>query len=136
MTPVSEFQRDHNRRRRRWQRNWEISHPDETCTFILFSALDLFLTYLLLRSGSFRESNPIALYVLTRYGMRGMIGFKFALVAFICVISHVVGLYRPQTALWLLRFAIGVQAFVVAYSAWLAWDFGGFTAALPSSDEL
>ena len=60
----------------------------ETCFFIFVNALDVFITYVLLNhSPQFQESNQVANYFLTRFGFRGMIYFKFALVTFVWFVA-------------------------------------------------
>jgi hypothetical protein len=88
----------------------------ELLWFVLVSALDIFATYILLRDGNFTESNPVAQYFFNRWGMKGMIYFKMGMVAFICIVAHVVSLQRPEWATRILQFATIVVAFVVIYS--------------------
>ncbi len=88
----------------------------ELLLFVLVSALDVFATYILLRDGNFVESNPVAQYFFNRWGMKGMIYFKMSMVAFICIIAHIVSLQRPEWAARILKFATVVVAFVVVYS--------------------
>ena len=61
----------------------ELPLERETSWFILVNALDVFMTYILLNLEGFRESNLIANLVLERWGISGMVYFKFGLVAFI-----------------------------------------------------
>lgn len=97
---------------------------DELTWFILVSALDIFATYILLRDGNFRESNPVALYFMLRWGDKGMIYFKLAMVALVCTIAHIVSLERPAWAQRLLQFATVVVAAVVVYSGVLLLRHG------------
>lgn len=98
----------------------------ETTWYVLLSVLDVVLTYLLLRQSAnpearvrLYESNPVARWVLNHYGMRGMIGFKFVLVAAVAVIAQVVATRRPEWARYLLYFACVAVGAVVVYSAYL-----------------
>jgi hypothetical protein len=88
----------------------------ETTWFILLSALDVFVTYLLVRDGRFVEGNPIARYFLNHWGVPGMVYFKFALVAVVVVIVQVIARRRPTVARRLVWFAILVVFGVVCYS--------------------
>uniref|UniRef100_A0A7C2K0M2 DUF5658 domain-containing protein n=1 Tax=Schlesneria paludicola TaxID=360056 RepID=A0A7C2K0M2_9PLAN len=97
----------------------------EYTQFVLVSALDVFATYLLLQHGGFRESNPLAQFFLHHWGVRGMVYFKFGMVAFICTIAYVVGQHRPKTARRLLQFATLVVGAVVVYSVVLFIRHGG-----------
>lgn len=90
----------------------------ETAFFILASALDVWMTYLLLTHTQvlFVESNPVARYFLESWGMRGMVYFKFALVAFVAVICQWIATRRPHMARGLLWGATAVVSSVVLYS--------------------
>lgn len=103
---------------RRALRAWLVHRPleHETALFLLVCALDLFMTYVLLRRGGFRESNPVADWFLMRWGFSGMIGFKFATAAIVTVIAQVVAEKRLRTGRWLLRFGTLIVAGVVIYS--------------------
>ncbi len=91
----------------------------ELKAFIFVSALDIFATYVLLRIGGFTESNPIAAFFLFRWGIKGLVFFKLGMVAFVCILAHIISLQRPQTALRLLQFATLVVGGVVLYSVYL-----------------
>jgi len=88
----------------------------ETCIFILVNALDVFMTYLLLVTGSFRESNQLANYFIARWGIKGMVYFKFALVAVVTVIAQIVARKKMTTGRNLLNFGSLIVAGVVIYS--------------------
>ena len=104
----------------------------ETCFFIFVNALDVFMTYVLLNhSPEFQESNQVAHYFLSRYGFRGMIYFKFALVAFVTVVAQFIALTRPRTARWLLIVGTLIVAGVVVYSASLWIRFSGYFVEKP-----
>lgn len=104
----------------------------ETCFFILVNALDVAMTYVLLNhSPEFQESNQIANYFLGRWGFRGMIYFKFALVAFVTVIAQVIAMTRPRTAKWLLIVGTAIVGSVVIYSAYLWIRFSGYFLPVP-----
>lgn len=91
----------------------------ETCWFILISAFDVFMTYILLNLEGFRESNAIANYVLSRFGFRGMVYFKFALVAFVAVAAQIAALKHIRIGRWLLNFGTLITGCVVIYSFYL-----------------
>lgn len=89
----------------------------ETSMFILVNVIDFFMTYWLLMTGSFRESNPVADYFLRHWGpVKGMLYFKLALVTFVCVITQLIALKDVEKARWVLRLGIVVVTFVVLYS--------------------
>jgi hypothetical protein len=58
--------------------------------FVLVSALDVMLTWVILHAGG-REANAIAAAVLERFGLGGMVTFKFALACFVIVLCEVIG---------------------------------------------
>ncbi len=96
----------------------------EISWFVLVGALDVFLTYILLRASNegfsrsiVIEGNPIARWVLSRWGMNGMVLFKFAMIAVVVTIAEVVGRSRPNTARGLLWSGTAVVGAVVIYSA-------------------
>jgi hypothetical protein len=88
----------------------------ETVWFILVSALDVFMTYLLIRQPGFTEGNPIPAYFLNHWGVKGMVYFKFFMVAFVSVIAQIIARKREDIARRLLQFATVVVAAVVVYS--------------------
>ena len=111
--------------------NWRslfsaVALQQETLRFVLVSALDLFMTYILLRQKGmhFIESNPVAGRFFADYGLEGMIYFKFGMVALVCVIAQIVVRHRPRTAKWLLNWATLVVAGVVIYSFMLLLKHG------------
>lgn len=88
----------------------------ETCIFILVNALDVFMTYILLVTGNFRESNQIANYFLAGWGIKGLVYFKFGLVAVVTLIAQIVARKKFNTGRNLLNFGSLVVAGVVIYS--------------------
>jgi hypothetical protein len=88
----------------------------ETALFIALSALDVVLTWQLLIRGGHYESNPIADYFIAGWGRKGMVTFKFVMVAFVCVVTQVIAHRRLEAARRVLRFAILVLGGVVVYS--------------------
>ncbi len=88
----------------------------ETCFFILVNALDVFMTYILLVTGNFRESNQIANYFLAGWGIKGLVYFKFGLVAVVTLIAQIVARKKFNTGRNLLNFGSLVVAGVVIYS--------------------
>jgi Domain of unknown function (DUF5658) len=90
----------------------------ETLLFMLVSAMDVCMTYILLSQdgGKFVESNPVARFFIYGWGVKGMLYFKSAMVLFVCLLAQIIVRHRPRTARWLLIGATAVVAFVVAYS--------------------
>ena len=88
----------------------------ETCVFILLNALDVFMTYIMLVTGNFRESNQIANFFLAGWGIKGLVYFKFALVALVTLIAQIVARKRMSTGRNLLNFGSLIVGGVVIYS--------------------
>lgn len=101
-----------------WKRLFvgELPLQTETSVFILFNVLDIFFTNVLLRSGAI-EANPIANWVFVAYGFHGMMWFKLAIVAAVCVIAQIVALQKPWLARALLLVGSLLVAGVVIHSA-------------------
>lgn len=94
----------------------QLPLENETVWFILVSALDVFMTYLLIRQPHFTEGNPIAAYFLNHWGVKGMVYYKFFMVAFITTISQIIARSREDIAARILQFATLVVGGVVIYS--------------------
>ncbi len=106
--------------------SWRGLLEFEKTMFVVFNLMDIVMTYLLLNTGSFYESNPIANFVLDGWGIVGMAAFKLVLVAFVLLIANVVAIWRIGTArklLYLGSFMIGT---VVTYSGYLMMSFVGW----------
>lgn len=92
----------------------------ETSWFILMNVLDFFMTYLLLKRGGFRESNPIANWFAEGWGpVTGLLSYKLAMVAFVCVIAQIIAVKQVRTAQRLLWVGTAIVGGVVLYSTWL-----------------
>lgn len=96
-----------------------------TCVFILVSAFDVFMTFILLNMDNFRESNGIANWILTEFGFRGMVYFKFALVLVVVLIAQIIATRRIKTARRLLHAGSIITLCVVIYSTYLLVRYGG-----------
>lgn len=94
----------------------ELPLQNETTWFILANCLDVFLTYILIRSGAI-ESNPIANYFLQNYGFAIMIYYKMGIVTFVCVVTQLIAWKNLDKARWLLRVGILIVGAVVVYSS-------------------
>lgn len=97
----------------------------ETVRFIFVSALDVFLTYLLIVQDGFHEGNPVARFFLNHWGMRGMIYFKFGMVAFVAVLAQIIARRQLETARRLLNLATVIVICVLIYSLTLLARHGG-----------
>lgn len=93
----------------------------ETSIFILVNVLDFAMTWWMLMhremgQGNFYESNPVARYFLNHWGVPGLLYFKMAVVAFVCVIAQIVATRREASARFLLYVGTIVVSAVVIYS--------------------
>jgi len=88
----------------------------ETVVYIFISALDLFVTWMMLRSDVFRERNPVARYFLDHWGPKGMIYYKFTIVAIVTMAAQGIALRKPDTARFVLILGSVVTGGVVVYS--------------------
>ncbi len=91
----------------------------EKTLFVIINMLDVLMTHLLLRTGSFYETNPIAQIFIGKWGLAGMAIFKLFLVAFVLIIANVVAIWRVGTARKLLYFGSALIGTVVIYSVYL-----------------
>lgn len=88
----------------------------ETTWFILVSALDIFLTYLVIRNRGFTEGNPIALFFLHSWGIKGLVYFKCVMVAFVAVITQIIALKNVSKARWTINLGTLIVSGVLVYS--------------------
>ena len=94
--------------------------PSRTFTlFLLLSAADLVLTWVLLRNdlGQCYESNPLAGWVLASFGWGGLVAFKAAAVVLVGGLALLISRSRPRAAGRVLTFACSAVALVLVYSA-------------------
>ncbi|MCR9291814.1 MAG: DUF5658 family protein [bacterium] len=98
--------------------NRELPLQTETSFFILVNVLDFFLTLMLITFGAF-ETNPVADYFFRNWGFRGMLAYKLASVAFVCLLSQYVARISLAKARFILLTGIALVGGVVVYSAWL-----------------
>ena len=83
---------------------------------VFVSALDVFLTMLVLFWWTGRELNPIADAIIQHMGFTWTIAFKFALIVLVIVICEIVGRYNDRTGRKLAVAAVIISAAPVAYS--------------------
>ncbi|QDT16469.1 DUF5658 family protein [Alienimonas californiensis] len=98
----------------------ELPLESETTAFLLTAFLDILLTYLLLASGQFRESNAIADYFIAGWGVKGMVWFKMGLAAFICTLAQIIAKKNLRLGRFVLLLGTAVTGAVVIYSVTLA----------------
>jgi hypothetical protein len=92
-----------------------VLYPNQYTWLIFFSALDVMLTWVVLFRGGF-EANTIAARVIERFGLPGLVGFKFALVLLVIVICELVGRRNPTAGRRLAVAGIALTCVPVAIS--------------------
>jgi hypothetical protein len=111
-----------------WHTIFRLALPlqRESALFLIVSVLDVMMTYLMLYDipepegrAMFYESNPVARYIFEGWGLRGIVIFKFSMVAVVEVIAQVVALRKLELGRRLLEFGTVVVALVVLYSMYL-----------------
>lgn len=82
---------------------------------LFFSAMDIMLTWVIFINGG-REVNPIAEKVIFRWGLDGMIVYKFVLVTFFILLCEIIGKQRDTTGKTLSKVGVAIAAFPVCWS--------------------
>lgn len=96
--------------------SWRGLLEFEKTLFVLVNLMDIVMTSLLLNTGQFIESNPIANYVLDQWGFAGVTAFKLIVVAGVMLIANVIAIRRVRTSRRLLYFGTAAVSCVVTYS--------------------
>ena len=91
-------------------------YPNAYVWFVLASALDVFLTFVVLELGG-REVNALAEWVIDNLGLAGMTFYKFAIVAFVILLCQLVGRLRPNTGRRLAEWAVALTFVPVVFTA-------------------
>ena len=86
--------------------------------FAIASALDLFLTWVLLKDGAAVEVNPLADQILALFGWWGLGLFKAATVAVVLGVAFILGRKNRLAARRLLQFSSCILVLVVAFSSY------------------
>lgn len=92
-------------------------YPNAYVWFIFVSAMDTLLTWLILHLGGF-EANLLADAILRRFGLSGLVAFKFSLVVMVVLICEAVGRRNDVTGRRLAAWAAALSAIpvVVAFA--------------------
>lgn len=102
-------------------RQHKIPLETETAWFVLASALDFAMTYIMLLHPEiqFVESNPIALFFINHWGIKGLLCFKLGIVAIVALICQVIARENYQLARKVLFAGTAIVSTVVVYSIFL-----------------
>jgi hypothetical protein len=110
-------------------------YPNRYVWFVFLSALDVYMTYLVLWFGG-REANSVANWVLQRWGISGLTLFKFALVIVVIGICEIVGRRKWAAGRLLIHVALFVTCIpvVVAFGLllWQSWFSGTTHPPMPA----
>lgn len=98
-------------------------YQNEYVWFVLVSALDVMLTWVILMLGG-SEVNAIANSVLMRWGLKGLVVFKFALVVVVISVCEAVGRRRPEAGRRLARAAVAITCVPLVWAAMLLIAYG------------
>lgn len=89
---------------------------------LLLSAIDLFVTYGLLRASSrYYESNPVANWFFQRWNIAGMALFKFGMMGCVIAVSEIVERRRPGYGKFALAVGCAATVFAIWQGAKLLW---------------
>lgn len=104
-----------------WHRR-SVLLESEVSWLLLLSVMDIFCTWTLLQRGPhFVESNPVAAWFFHRFNVRGLVAYKFLLIAAVVVIAELVERVKPGRGRFVLRIGIIGAAAVVLYSGYLGF---------------
>lgn len=92
-----------------------MRYPNAYVWLLFFSAMDIMLTWVIFTNGG-REVNPIAEQVIFRWGLDGMILYKFILVLFFILMCEFIGKQRDRTGQRLSQLGVLIAAFPVCWS--------------------
>jgi len=90
-----------------------VLYPNGYVWFVFVSALDIMLTWMVLHAGGF-EANVLANNIIWRYGLPGLVTFKFALVIFVICLCEIVGRRKTHSGKVLLTGGIVITCMPVA----------------------
>lgn len=99
--------------------NVPMRYPNEYVWLVFVSAMDLIMTWIILVHHGGYESNPIADFMIIRFGSTGLILFKFAIVMFVIIICEIVGRHSEGRGRWLARVGVGISAVPLSVSLFI-----------------
>ena len=96
----------------------DVAYPNYYTWLVFVSAMDILMTWAILYLGG-SEANPVADAVILKWGLGGMIIFKFAIVVFFVVMCEWVARKRKETGRVLASCGIMISAFPSIYAVGL-----------------
>jgi hypothetical protein len=95
-----------------------MRYPDHYTWLVLVASLDILLTYVVLHLGGI-EANPLAAKVIYRWGVPGMVIYKFIFIIIAILIGEEVGKRNEWKGRKFLEYAIVISAFPVIFALML-----------------
>ncbi len=92
-----------------------VLYPNVYVWYVLLASLDVMLTAVIVAAGG-HEVNSLADRVLGRWGLPGLVVFKFSLVLLVVAICEVVGRRNDRTGRKLAEWAVAITAIPVVVS--------------------
>ena len=96
-----------------------MRYPNEYVWLVFVSAMDLIMTWIILKRYGGYEANQVADFVITRFGSTGLVLFKFAIVMFVILICEIVGRQNESRGRWLARVGVGISALPLGVSLFI-----------------
>lgn len=110
-----------------------VRYPTAYSWFVLISAMDVMLTWVILYFGG-TEVNPIASLVIEHWALPGAIAFKFGLTLFVIIVCEIVGRHHDRKGRWLAVTAVVISSMPVIWSMGLLIDHARSVAqAMPGA---
>ena len=88
-------------------------YPNHYTWFVFISALDIMLTWIILFFGGY-EVNGLADFIIARFGLPGLVMFKFGIVVFVIFLCETVGRRKHLSGKQLAEWAIAITCIPVA----------------------
>jgi hypothetical protein len=92
-----------------------VLFPNAYVWLVLVSALDLMLTWVILHVGGY-EGNALAAAVVERWGLRGLIAFKLAIVVLVIILCEWAGRHKRNAGLRLAVISIVITCVPILLS--------------------
>ena len=96
-----------------------MRYPNEYVWLVFISAMDLIMTWIILKRYGGYEANQVADFVITRFGSTGLVLFKFTIVMFVIIVCEIVGRQNESRGRWLARVGVGISALPLGVSLFI-----------------
>ncbi len=92
-----------------------VRYPNHYTWLVLVASLDILMTSVVLQLGGL-EANPLAAKIIYRWGVPGMVVYKFIFVIIAIVIAEEVGRRHERKGRKFVEYAIVISAFPVLFA--------------------